>query len=241
MYKKIFYLLFLGLFLVGCSPLMNAQASVVSVSTVANTPTATKISAAATSTALPSTTAIVTAAPDLSLLGLPNQNNSSVVLDFVETMCNAKWFTRGYDLPCPADGVQSSLGYVKQLDSQFQELPVDANILLVYSPQSKYETISSKYPAITVQKGDRFQVVLACRNHSFCDVEFVLDYYNADSVHVGLKNWHYLFTDEPLVIDYSLDSIAGETVQFDLAVRARNNPVDAYAVWIAPQIVRTNP
>jgi hypothetical protein len=44
-----------------------------------------------------------------------------------------------------------------------------------------------------------------------------------------------------VVVDYSLDAIAGKTVQFDLAVRAHENPSEAYAVWIAPHIYRPAP
>ena len=85
--------------------------------------------------------------------------------DFVEQMCAAQWSTRGQDLPCPGNDTLSSAGYVTQLDAGFQGLPSNINILLVYTPQSKYETISSKYPAFTVKKGDRFR---AARREAGC-------------------------------------------------------------------------
>jgi hypothetical protein len=111
------------------------------------------------------------------------------------------------------------------------------NILLAYTPQEKYETISGKYPAFTVQKGDRFRAVLDCKEHTFCDVDFVLNF-STEKGSAGLANWRHIFTDEPVVVDYSLDAIAGQTVQFTLAVQTRGNPVEAYAVWIAPHIYR---
>jgi len=239
MRKKIFYFLLLGLFLIGCSPTANNPVSEVVAPTVSITETATQ--RPLTSTPVPSATTTVTPAPDFSLIGLPVEQEGEVVFDFVEQMCAAQWSTRGQQLTCPGNDTQSSAGYVMQLDSEFQGLPSNLNILLAYTPQNKYETISSKYPTFTVEKGDRFRAVLACRAHSFCDVDFVLDYFDEQGWHSGLTHWRYIFTDSPLVIDYSLDGIAGKTVQFDLAVSARGNVPDAYAVWIAPHIYRANP
>jgi hypothetical protein len=190
----------------------------------------------------PSATATATSSPtpDFSLVGLPTEKEGELVFDFVEQMCDADWSTRGQDLPCPGSDTQSSAGYVMQIDGATQGLPSNMNILMAYTPQEKYETIYGKYPAVTVQKGDRFRVVLECREHSFCDVEFVLNF-SDERGSAGLKNWRYLFTDEPIVVDYPLDALAGQNVQFTLAVRARGNPVEARAVWIAPHIYRPAP
>jgi hypothetical protein len=230
MKKKILYFLLLGLFLVGCAPTANQPTKEATSPTEAATePIAQQL---ATPTVIPTKTATATetvtpiSTPDFSLIGLPT-----------EQMCNAEWYTRGQDLPCPGDDSQSSAGYVMQLDGESQGFSSDINVLLAYTPQKNYETISSKYPAFTVQKGDRFRTVLACKEHTFCDVEFVLDFSN-EKGSAGLTHWKYIFSDEPIVIDYPLDALAGQTVQFTLAVRARGNPVEAYAVWIAPHIYR---
>jgi hypothetical protein len=243
MKKKILYFLLLGLFLVGCAPAATQPSKVVTSSTEVvvepisqqlATPTSTPTKAA---TATTTSTVTPTSTPDFSRVGLPAEEDGTLVFDFVEQMCNAAWYTRGQSLPCPGNSSQSSAGYVMQLDGEAQGLPSDMNVLLAYTPQQNYETISSKYPAFTVQKGDRFRTVLACKEHTFCDVEFVLDFSN-EKGSAGLTHWRYIFTDEPIVVDYPLDAIAGQTVQFTLAVRARGNPVEAYAVWIAPHIYR---
>lgn len=191
----------------------------------------------ATAEAIP---AAPTPAPDFAQVGLPAEEDDELLFDFVGQMCAAKWSTRGQDLPCPGNASQPSAGYVMKLDAEEQGLPSDMNILLAYTPQEKYETIYGEYPAVSVQKGDRFRAVLACKEHTFCDVEFVLNFSN-ERGSAGLKNWRYLFTDEPIVVDYPLDALAGETVQFQLNVRARGNPAEAYAVWIAPHIYRPAP
>jgi hypothetical protein len=240
MHKKILSFLLLGLFLAGCAPATGTPTKTSELATQTISVTETAPQPASTATQISTATITPSPTPDLSLIGLPTEQDGTQVFDFVEKMCEAQWFNRGQELPCPGNDQQSSAGYVKQLDAEFQGLPSNINILLAYTPQEKYDTISSKYPAFTVQKGDRFRVVLACREHSFCDVEFVLDF-SSDLGSAGLTHWKYLFTDEPVVVDYSLDAIAGKTVQFDLAVRAHENPSEAYAVWIAPHIYRPAP
>jgi hypothetical protein len=240
MQKKILFLLLLGLLLAGCSPTADQTTKAMGLPTALMTTTATQQAPAPTTVPTQVATSTQPPTPDFGLIGLPTEEAGTLVFDFVEQMCDAEWFTRGQELPCPGNDTQSTAGYVMKLDWETQGLPSDVNILMAYTPQEKYETISSKYPSFTVQKGDRFRAVLDCREHSFCDVEFVLDFSTEDGS-AGLKNWHHLFTDESIVIDYPLDALAGKTVQFNLGVRARGNPVEAYAVWIAPHIYRPVP
>jgi hypothetical protein len=168
---------------------------------------------------------------------LPSEPAGSVAFDFVEQMCAAQWFTEGGSLPCPGDASQADTGYVMRLEGGVPSVPAGFPMLLTYPPVVHYATISSKYPPFTVQKGDRFRTVTTCQAHSYCDVMFSFNFFN-HSRQVGLGHWHYLFTDAPMVFDYSLDSLAGETVQFDLAVEVKGNRPDMYAVWIAPHIYR---
>jgi hypothetical protein len=238
-YKKIFYILLLGMFLMGCAP----AASMPTNETVAPTALATETDTPLppTQTPAPTATATLIPTPDFTLVGLPAEETGTTAFDFVAQMCDAEWFTRGQELSCPGNESQKDLGYVMQLDGTIQGLPSNLGVLLAYPPQLNFGTISSKYPSFTVEKGDRFRVVLACRAHTFCDVQFDLGYYDEQGWHTGLKHWRYLFADSAIVVDYSLDSIAGKTVQFDLAVLAKGNRSDAYAVWIAPHIYRPVP
>jgi hypothetical protein len=194
-----------------------------------------------TRTPAPTATVTLTPTPDFSLVGLPVEKEGERIFDFVDQMCNAEWFTRGEKLACPGNETQKDLGFVMGLDGEDQGLPSNMNIMLTYPPQLNFGTISSKYPSLTVQEGDRFRAVITCREHSFCDVQFDLGYFNEEGGHTGLKSWRYIFADSPIVIDYPLDSIAGETVQFGLSVLAKGNRSDAYVVWIAPHIFRPAP
>lgn len=204
-------------------------------------PTATVTYIAPTRTSTPTLTVTpLPPTPDLKTIGLPSEPAGSVALDFVAQMCDAQWYTEGGSLPCPGDASQADSGYVMRIDKDVPGVSIGFPMLLTYPPVVHYATISSKYPPFTVQKGDRFRAVMTCEEHSYCDVMYLFNYFN----HFGrfrLAQWHYLFTDKPLVVDYSLDNIAGQTVQFDLAVEVKGNRPDMYAVWVAPHIYRPSP
>ncbi len=190
-----------------------------------------------TQTPAPTATLTPTPAPDLSAIGLPAENTGDAALDFAARMCDARWFTENGTLPCPGQESQADDGFVMGLNSDVQGLPAGIRILLTFPPQTGVETISSKYPEFEVRGGDRFRAVLTCRAHAFCDVDFLFNYFN-DQGMTGLAHWRYLFTDAPIVVDYPLDGLAGEVVQFDLAVHVDGNRSAAYAIWIAPHIYR---
>jgi hypothetical protein len=200
------------------------------VPTISATPTSTAVVAAASSTPQ----------PDLGIVGLPTEPAGAPVFDFVARLCDAQWFTGVGNLPCPGKPAQADNGYVMQLDGDVQGLPSNFKVMLTFPPQKSVDTISSKYPEFAVKKGDRFRAVLTCRAHTFCDVDFVLNYFDGQGQN-GLKHWQYLFTDSPIVVDYSLDGLAGKTVQFNLSVRGLGNQMDASAIWIAPHIYRPAP
>ncbi len=193
-----------------------------------------------TNTPIPTSTATVQPTPDLTSIGLPAELPANNAFDFVAAMCDAKWFTRAGVLPCPGTQSDPSAGYVLSLGGQAQGISPDLGVLLTYPAQDNYSTIFSEYPAFTVRKGDRFRAVLGCRAHTFCDVVFAFEYYT-DQGKTGLMHWPYIFAETPLVIDYPLDSIAGKTVQFGLALTGTGNRLEATGVWIAPHIYRPAP
>ncbi len=249
MYKTIFSVVIIGLFLASCAPPSScvsgalestdlSSATTAATATVTETPVASATGlepalSEATATATPSQSTT----PDYTEVGLPAEETGTVILDFVSEVCQAQWSTQVQQLPCSGDDTQANGGYVQVLDGQVQGYSSDIGILLTYPPQKLVQTISGKYPAITVKKGDRFRAVLDCRAHSSCDVEFVLNFSTSEGS-AGLKHWRHLFADGPVVVDYPLDAIAGETVQLSLAVYSKGYPADGYAVWIAPHIYR---
>lgn len=193
-----------------------------------------------TNTPVPTATLTPTPTLDPAAAGLPPESGGATALDFTADMCKADWFSEGGPLPCPGDEAKPDLGYVLRLPGDAQGLQPDFPVLLMYPPQQNYETIFGKYPPFEVQKGDRFRAVLACRLHTFCDIEFALDYYSANGRN-GLAHWRYLFTDEPIMVDFALDGIAGLKVQFGLSVQGSGNRMEGYGVWIMPHIFRPAP
>lgn len=238
MKNKIFSFLLLGLLLSGCALRTNRSSNSTALPTALPYETATEVPP--TQTPSPTATVAPTPTPDFSLVGLPAEPSSAVAFDFVEQMCNAQWFSSGGQLPCPGNDGQQGSGYVTALDASVQDLRSNLNILLTFPPLNGYGTLYSKYPPFTVKDGDRFRAALTCRTHSFCDVEFGLEYYDEQG-RTGLKHWQYLFADSPILVDYPLGGLAGKSVQFSLTITAKGSPSTAYAVWIAPHIYRPAP
>ncbi len=239
MKKLAFSFLLLGLIMSGCAlrnrGLSKGTPTAASLPADSPTETATQIPPAASST--PTLAPTPSPTPDFSQVGLPSESSGQVALDLVSQVCQAGWFNGDQALPCPGTDQQQGRGYVMSLDGSSQGLPSDFSLLLTFPPVTYFGTLYSKYPPFMVVKGDRFRAVLACRAHSFCDVQFGLEYYDAGGK-TGLRHWSYLFAEPPIVVDYPLDKLADKSVQLSLTVTARGNPSDAYAVWIAPHIYR---
>ena len=236
--KRIVLFLSLGLILTSCALPATATIEPV-IPTLELTATSAPLPPS-TPTPAPTLTATVVPTPDLSTLGLPSEPAGTVAYDFVDQMCASQWHTRGEALPCPGDDSQAEHGYVMRFDGDAQGLPLGFPMMLTFPPLLHYSEISSQYPAFAVQKGDRFRTVLACQGRVYCDVEFVLSYYHGHG-EIVLKRWYYLFNEAPLVIDYSLDSLAGKDVEFDLSTIVLARRSEAYAVWVAPHIYRPAP
>jgi hypothetical protein len=244
MQKKLLPLILAAILLTGCQlRLANRVLGGGSPSATLSTSTATEMQPPTeppTVTPLPPPTITPSPAPDPGVVGLPPEAAGATALDFAVDVCKAVWSNSNGDVICDANDPVASTGYVMLMNGEPQGLPSDIPVLLMYPPQANGDTLAGKYPAFTVQKGDRFRAVLACRLHTFCDVDFGLDYF--DSIgRTSLARWSYLFTDQPQVIDYSLDGIAGRTVQFSLVVRRHGAGLQAYAVWIMPHIYRPVP
>ncbi|HUH96248.1 MAG TPA: hypothetical protein VLZ89_02750 [Anaerolineales bacterium] len=193
-----------------------------------------------TDTPIPSAAPTASPTPDLAQIGLPPEDASNDAFDFVSQMCDAQWLNRGQVLPCPGQDTGGSGGYVMSFNGEIQGLPSNLDILLTFAPSVQSGALFGRYPPFTVKSGDRFRAVLACRVHTFCDVEFGLEFYDAQG-RIDLRHWPYLFADPPIVVDYPLEGLAGKTVQPGLSVMANGNSLEAYAVWIAPHIYRPIP
>ncbi len=203
-------------------------------------------------TVLPSGAPTNTSAPepeesDGNLIELPTPVVGTVALDFADRPCSASWSNNGEYLPCPGNLEEISGGYTDRFDAIVIEGNIHINQLgLLTIPAQKdsgYYAIFGKYPPFTVQPGDRFQAVLTCaEGHPNCDVSFSLEYYASVNtiLQVPDAKWDKKYDTKGSYIyaDASLDSLAGQTVQFLLTVRDNGDADDDHAVWIMPHIAR---
>jgi len=89
--------------------------------------------------------------------------------------------------------------------------------------------------------GDRFKSVLACLDEALkCDLTFPLEYFDAYGNLHAVSDAKWVITYDPAgdytYADVNLDFLAGQQVQFLLAVRDNGDPSEDFGVWIAPHI-----
>ncbi len=188
-------------------------------------------------------TAIPTLTPSPVATSTPMPALGTIALDFTALMCNAQWMNGVQYLPCPATDASRPGGYPSIMDPASQGLPANTPVLLTVPAQNNASSIFGRYPPFLVRTGDRFRATLQCVKALPCNVEFSLEYYDSQRKYHSLYgDWHYHGEDPPIPVDFDLSALAGQTVEFTLAVRpldaARQNDL---ALWIAPHIFRPNP
>lgn len=203
-------------------------------------------------TSLPSASPTDTTAPVSTesignLLELPTPVVGTVALDFADQPCSASWSNNGEYLLCPGNLEETSSGYADRFDAIVIEGNIHINqpglLTIPAQKDSGFYAIFGKYPFFTVQAGDRFQAILTCaEKFPNCDVSFSLEYYASGNTVLQVPDAQWDKQYDPIgsyiYADTSLDSLAGKTVQFLLAVRDNGDAEGDYAVWIMPHIAR---
>lgn len=100
--------------------------------------------------------------------------------------------------------------------------------------------ISGKYPAYTVQAGEHFlaQIGFLAKADGTCGVGnaiFQLNYEEGGTIH-PLSSWTDTCDGNLQSVDVNLNTLAGHTVRFILAVLANGSADQDWAVWISPRI-----
>lgn len=205
-----------------------------------NTPTPTPAATRPIFTPIPTFT--ITAEPPAFNI-LPDEPGT-LVMDFVARACEAEWSNNAYHLPCPGDQTDTSKGYIEYSDHTIIEgmISIDAPVLIGLPGQGQGNGIGlfGHYPGITVQYGDRFKSTVACQGDAPCNVEFTVEFFDAEGDYHSENRWgwHHQTGDGPLEIDLDLSPLAGQTVEFLLVVRDSGSTQNAWIVWIAPRIIR---
>lgn len=168
----------------------------------------------------------------------------TIALDFVALLCNAHWMNGTQHLAaCPPANADHSGGYAEAIDPLSEGEPAGTAMLLTIPGWRGSAALFLRYPSFTVHAGDRFRATLRCQINVSCDVEYALEYYDANGkYHSPFLSWAYQAGDTPINVDADLSMLSGQTVDFVLTLRAQNGtPQQDYSLWIAPHIYRPNP
>ena len=163
----------------------------------------------------------------------------TIALDFVALLCNAEWMNGVRKLtPCPNPNTDLSGGYATTLDPTLEGLPVNVPVLLMIPTAN---ALFLRYPSFMVGASDRFRATLRCPASSPCDVQFALEYYDANGKYHDFVTWDYKTGENPINVDADLSPLAGQSVDFVLTLRLFHeieNPQQDNGIWIAPHIYR---
>jgi len=161
--------------------------------------------------------------------------------DFLDKYCEAEWQNGSQTLPCPgADG--DNKGFVIVLNSPKLENGNTQSKGLVTHPQMVNNgLITGKYPAFTVQSGDRFQASINCLyKANDCNMVFKLQYQIGNGTVQTLGQWNEIYEGESYSVNVDLSALNGQKVKFILSVLANGSAHEDYALWIAPRVARVS-
>lgn len=169
--------------------------------------------------------------------------NSQVALAFTANFCNATWSTQNTtNLFCPGiPSFASSIVYRSTSPTLEDGKLEDEPALIMVPSDGSNGYIQGRYPAFTVQSGDRFNAIIGCLYNSKtspkCDVTFELNYIEG-SKEVKFRSWHERYEGLWRQVNEDLSSLAGKNVQFILRVSNNGSSLDDRVFWLAPAILR---
>lgn len=159
--------------------------------------------------------------------------------EFIDRACEAQWSNASRDLPCPGTegddkGFVIFRNNVKLEDGSSQ--PVG---MITYPQKGPDGLITGKYPALTIQSGDRFQATISCiYKANDCDFIAKLQYQIGNGAVQTLGQWREVYEGKSYPINVDLSSLAGQKVKIILTILANGTSHEDFALWIAPRIAR---
>lgn len=157
--------------------------------------------------------------------------------DFVANACEASWRTDSKNLDCPGSEGDNR-GFILRVDAPKME---DGNIrgpgLITHPEQVNDGFIKGKYPAITIQSGDRFQALIGCAyKANDCNMIFRLEYQIGNGNIGSLGQWHEAYEGRYYPLDIDLTTFNGQKVKFILTIFSNGSSHEDYALWVNPRI-----
>ncbi len=165
---------------------------------------------------------------------------STLVYDFANNYCAAQWVSGAGVLPCPGTDADANGFVIRRDNPTLQNGTTYSGRALQTHPQWVDDgVITGKFPPLDVEAGWRFQTTLGCLNGgAACDVIFQLNYRADGGPLQSLGQWNVKYADAPKVLNIDVSSLAGKSVEFVLAVTANGSPVQDWAIWFKPVIVK---
>jgi len=188
---------------------------------------------------IPTVTFLPTWTPLPAPTSIPPSPLGTIAMDFTALLCNADWMNGAEHLtPCPDPSADQSGGYATRYKDVPEGYPADTPILLMVPNAGG---LFLRYPSFKVNAGDRFRATLLCRTSAPCDIQFALEYYDAQDKYHEFLEWNYRTGDDPLSVDADLEALAGQNVDLVLTVRIFHSfegKDHDHGFWVAPYIYR---
>ena len=171
----------------------------------------------------------------------------TVVLDFVALACRAGWANGAFDLPCPGNRADHAEGFIAPADQAVAEgdIPVEAPVLISLPGLGGEHGagLFGTYPPLLIQPSDTFHAAVACQEGTSCDVEFALEYLDAQGGYQHEMDWsrQHSYGGGPVAVQVDLSPLAGQTVQLALVVPDQGTPEDDWVLWVYPYVAHAAP
>ncbi len=195
----------------------------------------------ATLSPIPTVTLIPTLTPFPAPTSIPPDPLGTIGMDFTALLCNADWMNGSQHLtPCPGPSADHSGGYAMIHKDAIEGYPTDTPVVMMVANAGAFFL---RYPSFKVGMGDRLRATLLCATYAPCDVQFALEYYDAQGRYYEFKKWDYKTGEQPIAIDVDLSALAGQKLDFVLALRlfhTLQSPQHDNGLWVAAHIYRPN-
>jgi hypothetical protein len=163
-----------------------------------------------------------------------------VIYDFANNYCAATWISGFGTLPCPGTDTDSH-GFVVRMDNPTLQdgVGLTGRALETHPQWVDNGVITGRFPPLDVLSGYHFKTRIGCRSGGAnCNVTFQFNYRVSGGSLQNLGSWPMKYTDAPKDLDIDLSSLAGQSVEFVLAVTANGSSGQAWATWFKPIVVK---
>ena len=168
-------------------------------------------------------------------------HNPGVVINFLKEYCSATWTSTTGTVGCPSPSENFTNGSIQKITGPVLEGGYHENetALITIPSNDTGGIIQGKFPAFTIQSGQKFTAVIGCLDKSpDCNVMFKLDYIVQGQARQNLASWTQVSDGKFNRITVDLSALHGKLVNLILVVDNNNGTSkDDRAFWLVPTII----